>query len=279
MDSGIETLIAYLRRGNVVALTGAGVSTESGIPDYRSPAELAKARRPIQGPEFVCSASLRQRYWARAVVGWESFRLAKPGPAHLALAELEAANLVRGIVTQNVDRLHHAAGSQNVTELHGALSEVTCLGCGALYHRDAIQEAMRTRNPAWFAVTTDVAPDGDATVSQQSVESFEVAPCPRCGGDLKPNVVFFGHNVAKPVVDQAFAKVDAASSLLVLGTSLAVFSGYRFLRRAVERQIPVLIVNRGPVRGEEQATLKIEDSTGRVLAEAAARLRFTDRAR
>jgi len=254
-----------------VALTGAGVSTESGIPDYRSPAELAKARRPIQGPEFVRSASLRQRYWARAVVGWETFRLAKPGPAHLSLAQLERAGLVRGVVTQNVDRLHHVAGSANVTELHGALAEVVCLGCGALYHRDAVQDAMRARNASWFSGTSDVAPDGDASVSDRAVESFDVAPCPRCDGDLKPNVVFFGHNVAKAVVDQAFAKVDAASALLVLGTSLTVFSGFRFLRRAAERKIPIVIVNRGPVRGEENAILKIEASTGEVLAAAASR--------
>lgn len=267
-DNGIETLIAYLRRGNVVALTGAGVSTESGIPDYRSPAALAKARRPIQGPEFIRSAALRQRYWARAVVGWETFRLAKPGPAHDALATLEKARLVRGIVTQNVDRLHHAAGSANVTELHGALAEVLCLACGALFARDAVQDLMRARNAVWFSGAADVAPDGDAVVASKEVESFDVAPCPECGGALKPNVVFFGHNVAKSVVDEAFAKVDAASTLLVLGTSLAVFSGYRFLRRAVERQIPVLIVNRGPVRGEEHAILKIEESTGHVLAQA-----------
>ncbi|MFO0664602.1 MAG: NAD-dependent protein deacetylase [Polyangiaceae bacterium] len=271
VDGGIETLIAYLRRGNVVALTGAGVSTESGIPDYRSPEALAKPRRPIQGPEFVRSAALRQRYWARAVVGWETFRRAEPGPAHTALARLERAGLVRGIVTQNVDRLHHAAGSANVTELHGALAEVVCLACGALFDRDFVQRTMRERNPTWFTATHDVAPDGDAAVPDRAVETFEVAPCARCGGDLKPNVVFFGHNVAKPVVDQAFAKVDAASALLVAGTSLTVFSGFRFLRRATERQIPVLIVNRGPVRGEEHATLKIEGSTGAVLAEAAAR--------
>lgn len=271
----VEQLCACLRIGNVVALTGAGVSTESGIPDYRSPAALAKARRPIQGPEFVRSASLRQRYWARAVVGWERFRLAQPGPAHHALASLERAGLVRGIVTQNVDRLHHAAGSTNVTELHGALAEVVCLGCGALAHREAIQREMRARNPVWFAGDAESAPDGDAALSDADVAGFDVAPCARCGGDLKPNVVFFGHNVPRPVVDQAFTMVDAASSLVVIGTSLTVFSGYRFLRRAVEKGIPVFIVNRGPVRGEEHAKLKIEESTGATLAAVAASLNLS----
>ena len=266
----LDGLAAFLREGRVVALTGAGVSTESGIPDYRSPESLARARRPIQGPEFVRSDALRRRYWARAMVGWESFRLAKPCAAHTALARLEAAGSVTGIITQNVDRLHHAAGSRRVIELHGALAEVVCLDCGALEDRDAVQARMRALNPQWIDGPAPLAPDGDAELPSSVVERFVVAPCASCGGTLKPNVVFFGHNVAREVVDRAFAMLDEARALLVCGTSLAVFSGYRFLRRAAERSIPIAIVNRGPVRGEEHARVKIEASTAETLAALAA---------
>jgi NAD-dependent deacetylase sirtuin 4 len=262
----VGALIDRLRGRRIVALTGAGVSTESGIPDYRSPDALARVRRPIHGPEFVRSAALRRRYWARAMVGWERFRLAEPGPAHRAIAELEERGMITSVVTQNVDRLHHKAGSRRVIELHGALAEVVCLDCGNLEPRDDVQARMREQNPSWLDGPTPMAPDGDADLPDQLVERFEAPACPLCGGSVKPNVVFFGHNVARPVVDDAYAKVDEAEALLVAGTSLAVFSGYRFLVRAAERQIPIAIVNRGPVRGEERATMKIEASTGETLA-------------
>lgn len=262
----IEALAERVRGRRVVALTGAGISTESGIPDYRSPEALKRPRRPIQGPEFVRSADLRRRYWARAMVGWEHFRAARPGASHHALARLEARGAITGVITQNVDRLHHAAGSQRVIELHGALAEVVCLDCGAMEDRDALQARMRAHNPHWIDGPTPIAPDGDADLPNELVARFVVPSCAICDGTLKPNVVFFGHNVARPIVDRAFAEVDEAEALLVLGTSLAVFSGYRFLLRAVERGTPVLIVNRGPVRGEERATLKVEASTGDALA-------------
>ena len=248
------------------------MSTESGIPDYRSPDALAKTRRPIHGPEFVRSATLRQRYWARAVVGWERFRLARPGASHLALARLEGAGLVSSIITQNVDRLHHHAGSRKVTELHGALAEVVCLECGVLEERDSVQLRMRALNPGWLDGPSPMAPDGDAELPDELALRFTPAGCAQCGGALKPNVVFFGHNVARPVVDEAYALVEGADALLVAGTSLAVFSGYRFLLRAAERGTPIVIVNRGPVRGEERAALKIEASTGETLAALAAEL-------
>lgn len=256
----------------MVALTGAGVSTESGIPDYRSPDAVARVRRPIHGPEFVRSAALRQRYWARAVVGWERFRLARPGASHLALAQLEERGIVRAVVTQNVDRLHQRAGSRNVTELHGALAEVVCLDCGALEDRDSVQQRMREANPGWLDGPSPAAPDGDADLPDELVTRFMPAGCTQCDGALKPNVVFFGHNVARPVVDAAYALVDDAEVLLVAGTSLAVFSGYRFLIRASERKIPIIIVNRGHVRGEERAALKIDASTGDTLAALAQEL-------
>lgn len=267
--STVDELAAWLRGRRVAVLTGAGVSTESGIPDYRSPEALARARRPIQGPEFVRSAALRRRYWARATAGWDRFRAAEPGPAHHALARLEAAGLVAGLITQNVDRLHQRAGSRNVIELHGALAEVVCLECGGMEDRDSLQRRVRALNPEWLDGATPMAPDGDAVLPDELVERFVVPGCLECGGVLKPNVVFFGHNVARPIVDEAFAVVDAADALLVAGTSLAVFSGYRFLLRAADRGLPIAIVNRGDVRGQERAALKIEGSTGAVLDELA----------
>ena len=253
--------------GDIVVLTGAGVSTESGIPDYRSPESLAKVRKPVQGPEFVRSARLRQRYWARAVVGWERFRRAAPGASHHALARLERSGRVRALITQNVDRLHHAAGSLNVTELHGALADVMCLGCGVLETRDDLQARILVANPAWSGSveSAPMAPDGDAELDDAQIECFVVPACLACGGILKPKVVFFGDNVAKDIVERAYDEVERARLLLVAGTSLTVFSGYRFLRRAAERNIPIAIVNRGPVRGEEHALFKLEASTGETL--------------
>ena len=267
----LDVLADLVRAGDVVALTGAGISTESGIPDYRSPEAQTRIRKPIHGPEFIRSSKLRQRYWARAMAGWSRFRSAEPNVAHRALARLEHAGNVLSIITQNVDRLHQAAGSKHVHELHGALAEVTCLACGVLETRDDLQARMRDLNPTWVDGPTPMAPDGDAELSTELVESFAVPACIACGGALKPRVVFFGENVAKPVVDAAFAEVDRARALLVVGTSLAVFSGFRFLRRAAERNIPIAIVNRGSVRGEERAMLKIEKSTGEILDAVAAR--------
>ena len=272
----VAALAERLRAGQVVVLSGAGVSTESGIPDYRSPESIARARRPISGPEFDRSAALRRRYWARALVGWESFRRARPGPAHHAIAALEAQGIVSAVITQNVDRLHQQAGSRSVIELHGALAEVACLTCGALEGRDALQARMRAANAVWAGTHAHdgaVAPDGDAELTDEAVATFVVPVCEACGGMLKPRVVFFGENVPRSLVEQAYACVDGARALLVAGTSLAVLSGYRFLRRAAERGTWIGIVNRGPVRGEECAALKIEGSTGIVLEGVARSLR------
>lgn len=268
----LARLVALARGRRIVALTGAGVSTESGIPDYRGPAAMARPRKPIHGPDFVRSAAVRRRYWARAFVGWPRFRRAEPGAAHRALAKLEACGALTGIVTQNVDRLHHAAGSRRVVELHGALAEVTCLACGAVEDRDAVQSRMLERNRDLASLAAEMAPDGDADLPAEIVERFEVVACERCGGVLKPRVVFFGENVARAVVDEAFALTDAAELLIVAGSSLAVFSGYRFLVRAAEKRIPIAIVNRGAVRGEERASLKLDASTGEVLSALAAEL-------
>jgi NAD-dependent deacetylase sirtuin 4 len=261
----LDPLSALLQGKSVVALTGAGLSTESGIPDYRSPAALAKPRRPIQGPEFVRSETVRRRYWARSALGWEWMRGAEPNAGHRALAALERAGVIAHVITQNVDRLHRKGGSRRVTELHGALAEVGCLHCGALEDRDALQGRILALNPGWGASTAETAPDGDAELPAERIADFIVPACTACGGVLKPKVVFFGDNVPRPVVDEAFAATNAAEVLLVIGSSLAVYSGYRFLRRAVERKIPIAIVNRGPVRGEEHAAMKIDASTGATL--------------
>jgi NAD+-dependent protein deacetylase sirtuin 4 len=258
-------LFSLVRGKSVVALTGAGLSTESGIPDYRSPEALAKPRRPIHGPDFVRSETVRRRYWARSALGWERMRGAEPNAGHRALAALERAGVVTHVITQNVDRLHRKGGSRSVTELHGALAEVACLACGEIEDRDALQERILALNPAWTSTAAVAAPDGDADLPLAQVEGFVVPGCAACGGVMKPRVVFFGDNVPQPIVKEAFAATDAADLLLVVGSSLAVYSGYRFLRRAVERGISVAIVNRGPVRGEEHATIKVEASTGATL--------------
>ena len=261
----IDRLCSLVRGKNVVALTGAGLSTESGIPDYRSPEALARLRWPIQGPEFVRSEAVRRRYWARSALGWERMRRAEPNEGHRALAALERSGVVVHVITQNVDGLHRKGGSRNVTELHGALAEVGCLACGALEDRDALQQRILGLNPGWTSRHVPTAPDGDAELPTERIERFVVPACERCGGVLKPRVVFFGDSVPRPIVDLAFGATEAADLLLVVGSSLAVYSGYRFLRRAVERGTPVAIVNRGPVRGEEHAALKIEASTGATL--------------
>jgi NAD-dependent SIR2 family protein deacetylase len=208
------------------------------------------------------------------MAGWERFRLARPSASHVALAALEQRGVVTSLITQNVDRLHQQAGSANVIELHGALAEVVCLDCGVLEPRDVVQRRMREDNPQWLDGPTPMAPDGDADLPDEVVERFVPPACVAggCGGTLKPNVVFFGHNVAKPVVDEAYAAVARSDALLVAGTSLAVFSGYRFLLRASELALPILIVNRGPVRGEERAALKVDASTGETLAAIAREL-------
>jgi NAD-dependent SIR2 family protein deacetylase len=272
VQGALLSLVELVRARSVLALTGAGLSTESGIPDYRSPEALARARRPIQGPEFVRSESLRRRYWARAALGWGRMREAQPNAGHRALATLERAGVVSRIVTQNVDGLHRKAGSAGAIELHGALAEVACLACGAIEDRDAVQSRILAENPGWTSRASAVAPDGDAELAAEAVARFVAPCCTQCAGALKPRVVFFGDNVPRAVVDEAFSALDASEVLLVVGSSLAVFSGYRFLRRAVDRGIPVAIVNRGPVRGEELAAVKVEASTGEALAEVATAL-------
>lgn len=269
----LDALAGLLCRRNVAVLTGAGVSTESGIPDYRGPKTREKARNPIRYRAFVSNPEARRHYWARSAIGWPRFTAAKPNDGHRALAALERAGLVRGIVTQNVDRLHQAAGSQRVVDLHGALAENVCLDCEQLSPRSDFQERLLDLNPGWTARGgTELAPDGDAELSAEATAAFTVPGCPHCGGALKPNVVFFGENVPPGRTDAAWQLVDDADALLVAGSSLTVYSGFRFVRHAAQHDRPVAIVNLGPTRGDDLATLHVHGRTGTVLPRLARQL-------
>ena len=263
--AGAHQAAALLAGRRVVALTGAGISTESGIPDYRGPTTRARARHPIQHAEFVRDPAVRRRYWARSVIGWPRVAAARPNPAHAALAAMERAGRIAGVVTQNVDRLHARAGSRRVVELHGALSEVACLDCGGRESRAALQDRLLALNPAFASRQAELAPDGDADLSAALIDAFVVAGCTGCGGVLKPDVVFFGGSVARDVVATACALVDEAEALLVVGSSLEVYSGFRFVRRAAERGIAVAIVNLGPTRGDGLAAVRWDERAGAAL--------------
>jgi NAD-dependent SIR2 family protein deacetylase len=262
---GLEALIAMLRGRRVVALTGAGCSTESGIPDYRGPDTPPRTRPPIQHREFVEEAGARRRYWARSMLGWPRLAAARPNRGHAALAALERAGAVAGLITQNVDGLHHGAGSREVVELHGALRRVRCLACDALTSRDELQQRLAAANPGWLERAGTVAPDGDADLTDGEVPEFEVVACTACGGVLMPDVVFFGGTVPRPTLDAAWATFDRAEVLLVVGSSLTVFSGYRFVRRAAEHGVPVAILNHGPTRGDPHAALRVDARAGEAL--------------
>ncbi|MDY7228980.1 NAD-dependent protein deacetylase [Hyalangium rubrum] len=268
----LGALVQLLRGRRTVVLTGAGCSTESGIPDYRGPGTRARARNPIQHMEFLTRAEVRARYWARSLLGWPRFSAARPNAAHQALAGLEQQGHVLGLITQNVDRLHHAAGSSRVIELHGALAEARCLSCGELEARISLQERLLSLNPGFVEHQVELRPDGDAELPLEAVSAFQVADCLRCNGPLKPDVVFFGDNVPRPTVDAAFAMLEEGDALLVVGSSLAVFSGYRFVLRASERYMPIGMINIGESRGDALADVRVEARVGEVLPQLAAAL-------
>jgi NAD-dependent deacetylase sirtuin 4 len=264
-------LVQLVRDRRVVALTGAGCSTESGIPDYRGPDRPPRVRPPIQHREFVEHAAARRRYWARSVLGWSRFSAAQPNAAHAALAELERRGALAGVITQNVDGLHGAAGSRTVVELHGALARVRCLACNAQATRDAVQTRLLATNPGWLDRAQDaaIAPDGDADLPDELVAGFAVVACQPCGGTLMPDVVFFGGSVPRSTLDAAWQLFERAEVLLVVGSSLTVFSGFRFVRRAAERGVPVGILNRGPTRGDDYAAVRLDARAGLALPELA----------
>jgi NAD-dependent SIR2 family protein deacetylase len=257
-----------------VALTGAGVSTDSGIPDYRGP--HAPARMPMTYSEFVSGPEARRRYWARSHVGWSRMRRALPNAGHHALARMDGSGRVRLLITQNVDGLHEAAGSRAVCALHGRIAEVACLDCGRVTARDALHRRLAAANPGWTEryAGVQVRPDGD--VDLEDTSGFAVPACEHCGGVLKPHVVFFGENVPKPRVERCYAAVDSLDpereALLVLGSSLSVMSGFRFVRRAVRREVPVVVVNRGVTRADDLPVLKVEHGTSELLTGLARRL-------
>jgi NAD-dependent deacetylase sirtuin 4 len=255
----VDALIEMLRGRRVVALTGAGCSTESGIPDYRGIDTPPRKRPPIQHREFVDKPEMRRRYWARSMIGWPKISSARPNPTHRALAGLEHAGVLAGMITQNVDGLHQAAGSSAVVELHGALARVKCLTCETIVSRAEVQDRLRAANPTWTRddAQNEAAPDGDAELDAD-YDAFTVVACERCEGTLMPDVVFFGGSVPRATLDAAWSTFDRAEVLLVVGSSLTVFSGYRFVRRAAERGVPVAIVNRGPTRGDEHAALRVD---------------------
>ncbi len=266
-DAADDRLRRWLaRHRRVFALTGAGCSTASGIPDYRDDQGEWKRRPPIMIEAFRTQGVIYRRYWARAYVGWPRLATAAPNSAHHAFAAWESAGTLLQLVTQNVDRLHQRAGSRAVLDLHGRLDLVVCLGCGARTARTTVQTAISEANPEWNADAA-AAPDGDADLDGDLVESFRPPRC-ECGGLLKPDVVFFGENVPASRYAQAREALARADALLVAGSSLMVYSGFRFVRAAHEAGLPIAIVNRGRTRGDDLAELKIERDVGSTLAEA-----------
>jgi len=259
----VEELSALVRAGGVVVLSGAGLSTESGIPDYRGETGRARRATPMTYQAFTGSPEARQRYWARSHLGWRHIARAQPNDGHRAVAQLQDGGVVSGVVTQNVDGLHSAAGARDVVELHGVLDRVVCLRCGELTSRESLEQRLTEANAAFEQREVLLKPDGDADL--EDVGDFVVVDCVVCGGVLKPDVVFFGETVPRHRVDLGFALVDRARCLLVLGSSLQVMSGYRFVLHAAKSGIPVAIVNQGPTRGDAQATVKLDAPLGEVL--------------
>ena len=262
---GFGALCDLVFDGDVVILSGAGLSTESGIPDYRGPSGLARRAEPMTYQTFVGGAAARRRYWARSQLGWRHIARASPNAGHHAVAELERRGLLTGIITQNVDGLHQAAGARQVVELHGSLSQVVCLNCGDRTSRAELDRRLRAANPGWDARVTEINPDGDAVLAADQEERFHVVACQRCGGLLKPDVVFFGENVPRPRVDECYGLLERSAALVVLGSSLTVMSGYRFVRHAAKLAIPVVIVNHGPTRGDAQADVRLDAPLGQTL--------------
>ncbi len=282
IQPAVRQVVDLVGQGDVFVLTGAGLSTDSGIPDYRGRDGIRRVM-PMQYGEFVASSQARRRYWARSYVGWQRFRAARPNAGHHAVTALQQLGVVELLVTQNVDGLHTAAGSPDVVELHGSLARVVCLTCRTDIARSAVQGWLSALNPGFVdtvrqtlpggsQVSSQIRPDGDIVLPDEAIGDFALATCPRCGADtLKPDVVFFGESVPKPRVQRCVDALDRARSVLVLGSSLAVMSGYRFVRQAARSGTPVAIVTHGPTRGDDQADVTLDaplTSTLQVIAAA-----------
>lgn len=264
-----ERLAAWLAdRRNLAVITGAGVSTGSGIPDYRDADGNWKRSPPVQYRDFVQGDAVRRRYWARSLAGWPMFASARPGGAHMALARLEEIGRVAQVVTQNVDRLHQRAGSRDVIDLHGRLDLVRCLACNARTPRDAFQQRLRAANPDWDVAAESIAPDGDADLRDADFDAFEVPPCDVCGGILKPDVVFYGESVPRETTAAAFDAVQSADGVLVVGSSLMVWSSFRLVRAAAQHGLPVVAVNRGRTRADDLFAFKCDGDCGELLTAA-----------
>jgi len=246
------------RHRRLFVLTGAGCSTNSGIPDYRDAHGNWKRPQPVNFQAFIGDEATRQRYWARSLIGWRRFGQARPNATHHALARLEAQGRCELLVTQNVDRLHQSAGSRQVIDLHGRLDRVRCMGCERRLPRAEFQHELGELNANWLALDAADAPDGDADLDCADFGSFRVPPCRACGGMLKPDVVFFGENVPRDVVATAQHHLAQADAMLIVGSSLMVYSGFRFVRQAAEQGIPIAAINLGRTRADDLLTLKVE---------------------
>lgn len=265
--SPVTSLGDLVQAGGVVVLTGAGCSTASGIPDYRGPnGAFTRGHKPMTFQQFLRDPAGRRRYWARGHVGWVRFSQAKPNAAHLALAELERTGLVIGVITQNVDGLHQAAGSRSIIDLHGRLDRVVCMGCGEQESRVSVHERLTAANPHLLIASKTINPDGDTDIPEELLNEFLMVACLRCAGDLKPDVVYFGESVPSERVDRAYDWIDECNTLLVAGSSLTVYSGRRFLTRAHALGKSIVIVNAGPTRGEELADVRIDADVCDVLS-------------
>ena len=271
VTAALEPVVDLLAGRTVVALTGAGVSTDSGVPDYRSPG--SPPRRPMTLQEFLAGDEQRRHYWARNHLGWRHLRAVEPNAGHEALAHLEREGIVNGVITQNIDLLHLKAGSRNVVHLHGRYDRVVCRQCGAVITRESYDDTLSELNPGWrerHVSDVEVAPDADAAL--ESTADFRVAACAACGGILMPDVVFFGDTVPRVRVDAARAMVEEAGAMLVAGSSLAVMSGLRFARQTAKADNPVVIITRGATRGDDLAAVKVQMSTTTALPHLAAAL-------
>lgn len=262
----LTELTALIEHGGVVVLSGAGLSTESGIPDYRGPSGALRRHTPMTFQSFIGDPVARHRYWARSYLGWRQIKGARPNVGHFGVAALQRAGLVSGIVTQNVDGLHQAAGATDVIELHGGLDRVICRNCGHVVDRAQLDADLHAANPTFDAEVSRINPDGDADLADDELSGFVMVDCEPCGGPLKPDVVFFGETVPRNRVEQCFDLVDRAGSLLVLGSSLKVMSGFRFVLRAAKLGIPVAIVNQGPTRGDGYCSVRVDAPLGVVLS-------------